>query len=308
MRRKNDILLKSAFEEAFSDLLRFFFKDADSLFDIERGFEFMDKELLELFPDLEKQGGSRFVDMLIKIYGTDGSEEWMLIHIEIQAQNDQQFSKRMFQYFYRIFDRYDVPVTALAVFTGAVKSLPINTFHYKFLGTEIEYKYNNYHIMEHSEEQLLAMDNPFALIVLAAQKVLLSDKIPESELAAQRLTIARALVQSGKYSIEKIRRFLYFLKTFIHIENPEFNINFDNEVSKLTGNEKAMGIIETIKMLTREEGFEQGLGQGLEKGEEKKSIEVVTRMLESGKFSFLEISNLANVSEGFVRNVQNKLK
>ena len=267
----------------------------------------MDKELLELFPDLEKHGGSRFVDMLVKIYGTDGSEEWMLIHIEIQAQNDQQFSKRMFQYFYRIFDRYNVPVTALAVFTGAVKSLPINTFYYKFLGTEIQYKYNNYHIMEHSEEQLLAMDNPFALIVLAAQKVLLSDKIPESELAAHRLTIARAMVLSGKYSSEKIRKFLYFLKTFIHIENPEFNVNFDNEVSRLTGNEKAMGIIETIKMLTREEGIEIGLGQGLERGEEKKSAEVVTRMLETGKFSFLEIANLTNVSEDFVRKVQNKL-
>ena len=67
LRRKNDILLKSAFEEAFSDLLRFFFDDADSLFDIEKGFEFMDKELHELFPDLEKQGGSRFVDIMFVI-------------------------------------------------------------------------------------------------------------------------------------------------------------------------------------------------------------------------------------------------
>ncbi len=56
MRKKNDILLKSAFEESFSDLLYFFFKDADIVFDFERGFDFMDKELAELFPDLEKKG------------------------------------------------------------------------------------------------------------------------------------------------------------------------------------------------------------------------------------------------------------
>ncbi len=276
----------------------------------------MDKELLELFPDLEKQGGSRFVDMLVKIFGTDGSEEWMLIHIEIQARNDQQFSKRMFQYFYRIYDRYDVPVTALAVFTGAGKSLPVNVFNYKFLGTEIQYKYNKYHIMDHSEEQLLAMDNPFALIVLAAQKVLLSDKIPEWELAQHRLTIARALIQSKKYSNEKIKRFLYFLKTFIHIENPEFNSNFDIEISQLTGNVSTMGIIETIKMLTMEEGieigiekgYEQGIEKGLEKGEEKKSFEVVTKMLQSGKFSISEIVNFADVSEDFVRKVKDDIK
>ncbi|GLU51959.1 hypothetical protein [Dyadobacter frigoris] len=73
-----------------------------------------------------------------------------------------------------------------------------------------------------------------------------------------------------------------------------------------------MGIIETIKMLTREEGieigFEQGIEKGLEKGEEKKSFEVVTRMLESGKFSILEIANFADVSEDFVRKVQEDQK
>jgi hypothetical protein len=32
-RRKDDMLLKSAFEEAFADLLRFYFDDADELFE-----------------------------------------------------------------------------------------------------------------------------------------------------------------------------------------------------------------------------------------------------------------------------------
>jgi hypothetical protein len=162
--------------------------------------------------------------------------------------------------------------------------------------------------MDHSEEQLLAMNNPFGLIVLAAQKALLADKIPEWELAEHRLTIARALIGSKKYSGEKIKRFLYFLKTFIHIENHEINSKFDNEISQLTGNVSTMGIIETIKMLTREEGIEIGLEQGLEKGEEKKSLKVVTRMLQSEKFSISEISNFADVSEDFVRKVQKEIK
>lgn len=82
-RKKDDILLKSAFEEAFPDLLRFYFQNADAIFDMERGFEFMDKELTELFPELEKQGGSRFVDMLVKTFLKDSTEEWILIHVEI---------------------------------------------------------------------------------------------------------------------------------------------------------------------------------------------------------------------------------
>lgn len=108
MCRKNDILLKSAFKEAFPDLLRFFFQEADTIFDIGKGFEFMDKELSEIYPELEKKGGSRFVDMLVKTYLKNGSEEWMLIHLEIQDRNDKHFAKRTFQYFYRIYDRYEI--------------------------------------------------------------------------------------------------------------------------------------------------------------------------------------------------------
>ncbi|MDR6196079.1 hypothetical protein [Siphonobacter sp. SORGH_AS_0500] len=299
LRRKNDILLKSAFEEAFPDLLRFFFKDADQLFDMQRGFEFMDKELMELFPELEKKGGNRLVDMLVKVYSSEGQEEWLLIHLEIQAQHDRQFSRRMFQYFYRIYDRYDVPITAIAVFTGHQKPVKSDGFHYHFLGTEIHYTYNAYHILEHTEEQLLSMNNPFALIVLAAQKALLMNRIPEHELAKHRLTIARALIASKRYDNERIKRFLYFLKTFIYIGNSEINDTFDYEIDLLTGNTSAMGIIETIQMLTQEEGREKGL-------EEAKTT-FVKNLLQNTDFTFSKIAALADVPLSFVEKIQQEI-
>jgi hypothetical protein len=79
----------------------------------------MDKELSELFPEIEKKGGSRFVDMLVKTYLKNGKEEWILVHIEIQDGATKNFPKRMFQYYYRILDRFEVEVAALAVFTGS---------------------------------------------------------------------------------------------------------------------------------------------------------------------------------------------
>lgn len=304
MRRKNDILLKSAFEEAFPDLLRFFFKEADTIFDIDKGFEFMDKELSELFPELEKKGGSRFADMLVKTYLRNGSEEWMLIHLEIQDKNDKHFSKRMFQYFYRIYDRYDVPITALAVFTGNYVQNKETYFDHDFLGTRITYKFNTYHILAHTEKELLAMNNPFALIVLAAQKALLIDKISEEELGQQRLMIARTLIQSKKYDQEQIRRFLFFLKTFVYIENPEINFIFDKEIDLLTGNYSAMGIIETIKMLTREEALEEGI----EKGREEEKTNFVTNLLLDTNFDVARIATLTGTSETFIKKIQKQIK
>jgi predicted nucleic-acid-binding protein len=57
-----------------------------------------------------------------------------------------------------------------------------------------------------------------------------------------------------------------------------------------------MGIIETIKMLEREEGME------------KKSYEVVKNLLQANRFTIPEIANFANVTEDFVRKVKKDLK
>ncbi|HVW62370.1 MAG TPA: hypothetical protein VHC48_20100 [Puia sp.] len=46
-KRKSDILWKVIMEEVFADLLRFLFADADQVYNMERGFEYLDKELSE---------------------------------------------------------------------------------------------------------------------------------------------------------------------------------------------------------------------------------------------------------------------
>lgn len=319
-RRKDDILLKSAFEEAFPDLLRFCFADADDIFDMEKGFVFLDKELSELFPELEKQGGNRFVDMLVKVFLKNGNEEWILVHIEIQGGSDKNFAERMFQYWYRIYDRHKVNITALAVFTGSKTQKRPSKFQRSFLGTTINYQYNVYHILDHSEAGLLAMDNPFALIVLAAQKALLMGKIPEEELNRERLTVARALIKSKKYDHARISRFLYFLKQFLYIGDPKLNRKFDKQINALTGKQNTMGIIETIKKIEREEAFEKGRKEGIEKGIEKgrkegieKGIEegkaaIVSNLINTGKFTISEIANFSNVPEAFVKKIKKGLK
>lgn len=186
--------------------------------------------------------------------------------------------------------------------------MPVDTsssaFQYSCMDTFLDYKFKIYHILEHSEQQLLAMDNPFSLIVLAAQKALFADKVPQHELAEHRLTIAKALIKSKRYDNEQIRRFLFFLKTFIYIDNIEINSNFDKQIASLTGNEIAMGIIETIKMIAREEALEEGI----EKGEERKNQEFVKNLLLNTDFDISKIATLTGVSEEFVKSVQSQIK
>ncbi|HVW59697.1 MAG TPA: hypothetical protein VHC48_06675, partial [Puia sp.] len=100
-RRKSDILWKVVLEEVFDDLLRFIFPDADQVYDMERGFEFLEKELAEMYPEPDKGSDTRFADKLVKVFHRDGEEEWVLMHIEIQGDtySRQEFSERMFRYF-----------------------------------------------------------------------------------------------------------------------------------------------------------------------------------------------------------------
>src|SRR6202012_1048338 len=98
---------KVILEEVFPDLLRFIFPDADRVYNMERGFEFLDKELAELSPQPDEPKDSRFADKLVKAYHRNGVEEWVLLHVEIQGDTRDQeaFAGRMYTYFYRIRDR-----------------------------------------------------------------------------------------------------------------------------------------------------------------------------------------------------------
>jgi hypothetical protein len=64
--KKDDTLWKSLLEDIFDDLLRYLYPDADEIFDMERGFDFLDKELADLFPELNEEHIC-FVDKLVKV-------------------------------------------------------------------------------------------------------------------------------------------------------------------------------------------------------------------------------------------------
>ena len=80
--KRNDILWKAALEDLFDDFLRFFYPEADELFDLEKGFEYLDKELEQLFPPEADNYAPRYVDKLVKVFTRGGGEEWILLHVE----------------------------------------------------------------------------------------------------------------------------------------------------------------------------------------------------------------------------------
>jgi hypothetical protein len=104
---------KDILEAYFEDFMRFFFPKIHADIDWSRGYDFLDQELRQVVRDAEL--GKRLTDKLVKVWQRSGHETWVLIHIEIQSQEDGEFSERMFVYYYRLRDKYDREIASLAI-------------------------------------------------------------------------------------------------------------------------------------------------------------------------------------------------
>lgn len=266
---------------------------------MEKGFEFLDKELEQLFPPQNDSFAPKYVDKLVKVFMKDGREEWILVHIEVQGYKDKLFAERMFTYYYRIFDKYNKPITAFAIFTDDnLKHYP-NKFEKSFLGTSISYKYNTYTIAEQSEQELLTSNNPFAIVILAVKAALKSKRINELEVFQLKVDLAKTLLRK-QFSKEKIRALMNFLKYHIRFDNEETIIRFDKEIELLTGKSKTMGIEEFLINRATEEGKKIGLEEGIELQKES----FVIALLKETEFNSEKIAQLAGVSVAFVEKVK----
>jgi hypothetical protein len=290
--RKSDILWKVIIEEVFPDLLRFIYPDANDEYNMERGFEFLDKELAELNPQPDEEKDSRFADKLVKAYHRNGLEEWVLLHVEVQGdtQDRDAFAERMYTYFYRIRDRHPGRlVSALAIFTGENGNRMPGKYSYEYRGTELTYEYPTVSILDYSDEELDKSSNPFAQVVVAAKMRLQEGKVPEDELLNNKLLAARKLTEKG-FGMEKIRAIFNFLRNYVLFEKPETNRKFDN-LFKETDKTSVMNTVEYLKM----------------EGKEEAATAFVENLLKGSDFVVEKIASLANVSVEFVNKVKNQL-
>src|ERR1700744_5307743 len=168
MKPKYDILWKGMIEEIMEDLLLFVDPEIGKELDFKRGFEFLDKELAAIYPEPGKTPGTKVVDKLVKVYLRDGSERWMLLHLEVQGNSKGDFARRMFEYFIRIFAKHGHPVAAIAIFTGKDGKKMPGMYEDHCLWMRARYEYKTIAIADYTDEQLLASINPFAEVMLVA--------------------------------------------------------------------------------------------------------------------------------------------
>jgi hypothetical protein len=298
---KYDILWKGMIENVMEDLLLFVDPDIGKELDLKRGFEFLDKELAEMYPDPEKPSSTRIVDKLVKVYLRDGSERWMLLHVEIQGNNDKTFGRRMFEYFIRLFSKHGHPVAAIAVLTGKDGKEMLAAYEDRCLWMRVRYEYKTLCITDYPDEVLKASTNPFAAVMMVAKEALLkvkgTDEEKDNVLLQQKVLMVRLLKERmAIFGEEKTEAILSFLNNYVLFKKPETNRKFMEQIDRIFEKKNTMGIIEQLAEIKRQEA--------LEEGEEK----FVRSLLAKTEFSPAKIAELVGVPVAFVQKIKKSLK
>ncbi|MCA9186895.1 MAG: hypothetical protein KDA99_14810, partial [Planctomycetales bacterium] len=100
----------------------------------------------------------------------DGWRLWFLVHIEVQSQHDTDLSRRMFVYFYRLFDKYNGrEIVSLAILGDAHAKWQMAPYVRSWEGGHIECCPGVVRLLDLEAElqDRAQAGSPFALIALA---------------------------------------------------------------------------------------------------------------------------------------------
>ncbi|MGF1988860.1 MAG: cytosolic protein [Nostoc sp. ZfuVER08] len=243
----------------FQDFMLFFFPQAHSEIDWSRGFEFLDKELQQVVRDAEL--GKRLIDKLVKIYRIGGEEEWLLIHVEIQSQEETDFPRRMFVYNYRIFDRYNRSVASLAVLgDDNIKWRP-NQFGYELFGCTVDFQFPVIKLLDYQQRltELESSRSPFATVVMAHLAALQtkSDRLQRKQ---QKLALVRRLFEQG-VEREAVVNLLAFIDWMLTLPL-DLEKEFKTEVEQMEAQQR-MQYMTSFERIARIEELLKGIALGL---------------------------------------------
>src|SRR5205823_6707140 len=124
---------KEAFRLYLRSFLRLCFPHVELAIDWSRPAQFLDKELQKIMREAE--AGRQYVDLLVQVWLLDGTDEWILLHIEVQHRPDPNFEERLCYYQFRLVDMYRRPVATLAVLADADPNWRPTHYERQTLGT-----------------------------------------------------------------------------------------------------------------------------------------------------------------------------
>jgi len=201
----------------------------------------------------------------------------------------------MFRYFYRIYDRFNREIYAIALLTNTKKSRYPNQFNYSFYGTEVNYKYNTYDFHGKDIDKLKQSSNPFATAVIAGIYASNSKKDVDKRYAFKKNIVISILERydvADDHSIDHLNKLIYFVDNLLQLP-AELKQKLREDLNPYLGKEvvSKMRAEKSNPPPTLAELIAESEHDGIEKGKKEVAIELIR-----DNFSDNQIKKLTKLS------------
>ncbi len=212
----------------------------------------------------EAEMGPRLADKLIRVRLREGGEAWLLVHVEVQNQQEGDFARRMFVYYYRLYDRYEQEVVSLAVLGDERARWRPTEYATGRWGCTVRFSYPIVKLRDYRARraELEASDNPFATVVLAH----LAAQDTRRDAARRRqvkLALTRRLYERG-YSRERVLSLFRFIDWLLALPRDQ-ETAFWQEIHTYE-EERAMPYVTSVERMGVERGRQEGRQEGRNEG------------------------------------------
>lgn len=239
------------------EAVEFFFPDIAKVVDWTKPVEFLETEFQKITPDAEI--GRRFADQLVKVYRKGGKATLLLIHLEVQAAPETEFSERMFTYAIRIFEYFHEFPVSLAILCDGKSSWRPTRYAVKTVGSALQFDFTTVKLLDYQNQwaQLEASRNPFAIVVMAHLKTRETKKNSTNR-KIWKFTLVKRLYELG-YSRSDVLNLFKFIDWAMIL--PEgLKRAFWSEL-KLYEEERQMPYVTSVEQI----GYDRGIQESLER-------------------------------------------
>ncbi len=283
-RDDNDTPWKKILRQYFPQAIEFFFPLVSEKIDWSKPCEFLDKEFQKIAPDAAQ--GKRYADKLVKVWLKDGRSTYLLLHVEIQAQKEEEFALRMLIYSIRIFDHFGSFATSLAILCDQNSAWRPQDYVLESPATRLAFEFGQVKLLDYREqwEALEQSENLFAPVVMAHLKTQETKRNPKQR-KQWKFGLMRRLYEQG-WSKQEIFYFYEFVD-WVMILPAELETQFWQEL-------KQFEEVRKMRYVTNAERF------ALREAEEKARLEVAQELLRMG----MALENIASATKLSIEQIQ----
>ena len=218
------------------------------------------------------EGKFLWATRLVRVHQKSGDSIILLVHLEVQAEPEIEFPKRMFTYVIRIFDYFNQEPISLAILCDADPDWRPNQYRFTTSGSSLEFNFTAVKLLDYRSQwdALEVSDNIFATVVMTHLKAQETRRNPELR-KQWKLTLIKRLYERG-YDRSAILGLFTFIDWLLILSN-ETKVSFWQEL-RAYEEYRQMPYITSVEQI--------GYDRGEVAGQEKKAIAIAVNLMKQG--------------------------